>query len=115
MNLTQATEKAIKASEHSDMKFHIGAVIFNKHRHVFGYNRKFDCVVQKHKEIFSIHAEEMAIVRASRIGMDLSNCEMVLLRINRNGDFRPITPCADCQRLINTVKLKKVYYIAEEV
>jgi tRNA(Arg) A34 adenosine deaminase TadA len=61
-----------------------------------------------------LHAERRAIKKARSVlnrmrpGDDLSDCEMLVIRINRNGDLLLSKPCPNCQKAIDACGIKKV-------
>lgn len=113
MKLDDAVLKAKLAAKNSNMKYKLGSVLFNNKNFVFGYNRKFDVNCKSRTNNFSIHAEEMAIIKANRIaGFDFENSTLVVVRINNSGKFMKSFPCNNCQRLINQFNISTIYFIS---
>lgn len=112
MNLNQAIKKAAKAAKNSNMKHKLGAIIFDNKNSATGYNRKFSVQCKTKPTHFSIHAEEMAIIRANRFpSFSFKNSTLVIIRINKKGHYQKSYPCEHCQSLIKKYNIKKVYYI----
>ena len=113
MRLDKAIEIASKEALKSNMRYTLGAIIFDKFNYATGYNRAFNCCVSHKEKSYSIHAEEMAIKRATRKEMNFSHCTLIVLRINKIGDLKVSKPCETCQKLILDAGIKTVYYIDE--
>lgn len=113
MKLDDAVLKAKQVANYSNMKHKLGAVLFDNKNFVFGYNRKFDVNCKSRTNNFSIHAEEMAIIKANKIvGFDFKNSTLVIVRINNSGEFMKSFPCNNCQRLINQFNISTIYFIS---
>ena len=111
MKLDDAIIDAKIIAEYSNMKFKLGAILFDDKNYSFGYNRKFNVSCPKRPNEFSIHAEEMAIIKANRIkNFDFKNSTLVVIRINNNGELKNSFPCKNCQNLINQFNIPTVYY-----
>ena len=103
---------AIEEAEKSDHKQKVGAVIFNKKIIVSkGHNTKQKSIKKFHPKFqrfpFSVHAEVDAIINAKR---DLKGFSILVIRINKNNQFRLSKPCNDCMKYLNYVGIKKIYY-----
>lgn len=111
MKIDQAVAVAKKAALNSNMKFRFGAVLFDKHNFVVGFNRKF-CVRHLTRDMpFSMHAEEVCILKANRIiDFDFNNSTLVVIRINKQGDLMPCTPCKYCHKMIHKFGIGIVYF-----
>lgn len=57
---------------------------------------------------FSVHAEISTIKKVKN--MDLSNCEMYVVRIGPYSNLKYSHPCKICSEYIEKFKIKKVYY-----
>jgi deoxycytidylate deaminase len=111
MNLNTATEIAIAAAKESPMIRHrVGAILFDRSNHITGYSHLHGVEVLSRKNKWSIHAEEMAIIRGNRIGIDFFNATLVVVRINKNNELRISRPCKNCQKLINRFQIPRVYF-----
>jgi deoxycytidylate deaminase len=110
MNYLRAVILAIQESKKSNMKYHLGAVLFDSKNFVTGFNRKFSIVQNNREKPFSIHAEEMAILRGLKQNIDFQKATLIIVRVNSQGEFRKAFPCKHCQKLIGYVQIKKVYY-----
>ena len=99
-----AYEQAIK----SDMNFNHGAIVIYRGKIVGkGYNTYIN-----DNNKYSIHAEVSAINSALKIvkRKDLANCELIIIRVNKNGESSNSYPCKECRKFINFNNIKKVYY-----
>jgi len=107
MNLTKAIILAEKTAMLSNMKFKLGAVLFDDSNYTKGCNTKL-----YNKSKFSIHAEEQVIIKANRIlNFNFKNSTLVIVRINKQGTLRRSFPCLNCQKLIHKMEIKTIYYI----
>ena len=113
MKLDKAIEIASGEATKSNMRYTLGAIIFNKCNYVTGYNRAFGCCVSQKEKRYSLHAEEMAIRKGNRLEMDFSHATLVVVRVNKMGDLRFSKPCETCQKLIIDAGIKNIYYIDE--
>jgi cytidine deaminase len=110
MKIDKAVTIARKAALNSNAKFRVGTCLFFNDTYVFGYNRNFGVKSIGRQKPFSVHAEEMAIVKANRIiNFDFKNSTLVVVRINKGGKLMGITPCSYCQGMINKFEIKTVY------
>ena len=68
-----------------------------------GFNKKGECIVTStNKTRFSrkgggIHAEKVIMREARQKGI----VRILICRIGKGGDLRPIHPCEDCQKIAN--------------
>lgn len=97
---------AKKAAEKSQLRFQLGAVIKRGKTRVCAYNvnkthPKFGAGRYK-----TLHAESHCILKAVRMGIDLSKCDMYVYRLNGLN----CKPCPDCQRMIKKYNIRKVIY-----
>jgi len=107
MNLSKAIILAEKTAALSNMKFKLGAVLFDDSNYTKGCNTKL-----YNKNKFSIHAEEACIIKANRISnFNFKNATLVVVRINKSNQWRRSFPCLNCQKLINKMEIKTIYYI----
>ena len=105
-------EAAILSAEKSTYLQRVGCVIFKRTKVVStGFNsvlkhrKKLNPVYQKWPG--SVHAEVDAIINAKT---DLKGCNLLVIRINKQGEFRLAKPCKECQKYIDYVGIRKVYY-----
>ena len=111
MKLDDAILDAKIIAEYSNMKFKLGAILFDNKNFTFGYNRQFNVSCPTSVNEFSIHAEEMSIIKASRIkNFDFKNSTLVVVRINKTGKLMNSFPCENCQKLINQFNIPTTYY-----
>ena len=110
MKIDMAVVIARKAALNSNAKFRIGTCLFFNDTYVFGYNRNFGVKHVSRQKPFSIHAEEMSIIKANRTpDFDFKNSTLVVVRINRKGKLMSITPCSYCQGMIDKFEIRTVY------
>lgn len=87
---------------------------------VVGFNQLKTSAFQKKFEhsafINSIHAEVDAVLKAQRKKIDVSKCELFVLRLMRKRDEFGVRmlglakPCPTCQMVLFTHNVKRVYY-----
>ena len=112
MKLNNAINKANLIASHSNMRYHIGAVLFDNSKHTTGFNRKFNVSHPTRSKPFSIHAEEMAIIRGLRTNINFPNSTLVVVRVDKHNKLQRSYPCNNCQNLIQKVGIKTIYYIS---
>jgi len=110
MNL-HIIELAARAAEKSKERHRIGAVIFKGNKIIsYAYN-EFRCCSRLHPKYkrfdFSFHAEQRAILNART---DLRRTSILVVRINREGNFLLAKPCCYCLEYIREVGIKNIYY-----
>jgi len=110
MKFTQALKIAKQAALESNMKFKMGAILYDNNNFVIGFNRAFGCNVNTRNNNFSIHAEEMCILKGFRRGINFEKSILIVVRINKQGNMKCSKPCKNCKRLIEQVGIQKVYY-----
>ena len=96
----------------SDMNINHGAVLNHRGKIIStGYNYyheyKFN---SNYRE--SVHAEVSAINNAlKKIHVsELKKCELVIIRVNRQGEHLNSKPCCHCEKFINKFNIKKVFH-----
>ncbi len=106
---------ATKAAHES--KFHrarVGAVIVRGHRVLStGCNRiGFTRFIRDRAFPESVHAEQQAILGLlrERRHHELVGSTLYISRIGRSGEPRLSRPCIHCQRLIESVGIREVFY-----
>lgn len=98
---------AVKAAARSNMKYHIGAVIFNKNEIIStGFNRWLHKGPSKYLPEFnySIHAEEDTL-----FGLPRRLTYGASIFIYREGN-NLAKPCSRCQKAISRAGISHVYY-----
>ena len=113
MKFEKAADIAIEAAHESTMHHRMGAILYDKANYVTGFNRCFDCCVLSRKKPFSLHAEEMAILKGLRSGIKFDDSTLIVIRINRKNQLRCSVPCSVCSRIIERVGIKNVWHINE--
>jgi len=98
---------AVKAASRSNMKYHIGAVLYNKNEIISsGFNRWLHKGMTKYlpKTGYSIHAEEDALFGISRRITYGSS-----IFIFREGNLLA-KPCANCQKKLDKAGISHIFY-----
>jgi len=105
-------EAAVLEAKKSTYDHRVGCIIFNKskiisvgHNYVMKRRKKLNPRYQKW--IGSVHAEVDAIINAKK---NLKGCDLLVIRINRKDEFRLSKPCKECQKYIEHVSIRKVFY-----
>lgn len=106
IKFNQALDIATQAATNSDMRQRLGAVLYDRTKYVVGWNRGFNVEVSRRDRPFSIHAEEMCILKGIRVGIEFEVATLVVVRVNRSGDLRISKPCDACCRLIEKVGVR---------
>jgi deoxycytidylate deaminase len=114
------------AQDHDDgVKTSVVAAIVNRKTIVsFGFNQRKTHPLQakyaKNEHAIFLHAEIDAIRKAMKRGVDLSKCDLYIMRAKHTGPKRrdPVAcamarPCAGCQRAIADMGLRTIYYSTE--
>ena len=92
-------ERARKKAQQSCCAFQVGAL---------GFNARGELVAQEfNRNRFlraggGLHAEQLIMRYARKKGIR----HIVVCRVGKSGDFRPIEPCAKCQKMANALKIK---------
>lgn len=103
-------KKLAKKSDHYQHKF--GCVIVKKNTPVgFGYNQIKTHTKSPHAWKM-IHAEFHAIVGVDPA--DLRNASVFVHRESKTGKTGMAKPCASCEKMLQDVKVKEVYYTTED-
>ena len=103
---------ALEEAKKSDHKQKVGAVIFDKKRIISkGHNTCQKSVKKLHPKFqrfkYSVHAEVDSIIKAKK---DLKGTSILVVRLNKNNQFRLSKPCFNCMNYIQYVGIKKVFY-----
>lgn len=112
LTLQKATKIAIEVANQSTEKHKIGAVLYDNNQYITGYNHVHGVEVPTRKNKWSIHAEEMVIIKGSRIDINFKNSILVVIRI-KNGNLRLSKPCSHCQKLIKKFEIPYIYYSSD--
>jgi deoxycytidylate deaminase len=93
----------------------ICAIIAKKRRIIaIGYpqakSSPLQCQYSKNPMAVYIHAEIDAIAKATRYKSDLSDCDIYIARVDKQGDIKPIHPCPGCTKAIAAFNLKRIYH-----
>lgn len=128
MNINRCFKLAKNASEFSDCKIKVGAILVYKNKVVsVGYNtsksnpiqkaynkyrnqngeRQFDTETQNN----GLHAEMMCLQHATRLFKgDLSKCSIFVYSETKDGSTRLSRPCMGCYTYIRELGIKNVYF-----
>ncbi len=107
----------LKARESNFERARVGAIIVRGHRIIssgvnrIGYSRFL--VDRKFPE--SIHAEQQAIIELlkKRRHHELVGSDLYVSRINSLGQPRLARPCRDCQRICESVGIRRIFYTTD--
>lgn len=111
MNINTLINLAVEEAKRSTYKTKVGCIIFNKKKILsIGHNelrniRKLHPKFQKWKG--SVHAEIAAIINAKK---DLRGASLLVVRVNNRNQLRMSKPCEDCQKYMDYVGIKKIFY-----
>lgn len=94
--IDRAVKKGTKLPDH--IKYRITAIGFSKKWEFIGMSTNKPGMRPKGD---TSHAEAALMLR---YGKNIKY--VILLRVNKNGDFLPIDPCANCSRLANLLNIK---------
>ena len=103
-------DEAFNQALKSDMNSNHGALVIHRGKIIGkGFNRyvNSNCC-----DKVSVHAEVSAINDALKrvCSDDLKKCELIVIRINKVGEFLNSKPCANCSRYINKFCIKRVFH-----
>ena len=102
---------ALKEAEKSTERYRIGAVIFKGRKIISKAHNELRhnaSIHPKYKRFeFSVHAEQKAIIQAR---CNLKRCSILVVSINKRGDFLLAKPCKYCQAYLDEVGIKDIYY-----
>ncbi len=98
-------ENSVMESLHGAILIHRGKIVgkgYNKH----AFN------TTNNKNTFSVHAEVCAIENALlKVPLEeVKKCILVIVRINKRGDFMSSHPCKNCQKYIENIGLKTTFH-----
>jgi len=105
---------ARQASQYSDHRVKVGAVLCNKRPIGFASNRvrTHPLYANPHNSIRgSIHAEIRAVLNSNK--EDLSRCTMFIYRGLKNGKPAMAKPCPHCLEFLRSRGLKRIYYTVD--
>lgn len=106
------TKIAVDEAKKSTFNPKVGAVIFNKGIFISSGHNYGNRSIKKHhpkyrKTKYSIHAEVDAIIKAKT---DLKGKSILVIRINKQDQFRLARPCNYCMEYLKYVGIKRIYY-----
>lgn len=95
-------------------KYRLGSVVF-KGKRVFSVGRNYNQSAAKSKLIdikflkwqYSIHAEQVAVIKAQR---SLRGCSIVTVRLKKGLGFALAKPCKKCMEYIDFIGISNVFY-----
>tara|TARA_B100000287_G_scaffold411946_1_gene441888 strand:- start:68 stop:403 length:336 start_codon:yes stop_codon:yes gene_type:complete len=103
-------DEAFNQAMKSDMNFNHGCVIVYRGKIVGkGYNTYIN---SNCNDKLSLHAEVSAIKDALKkiSANELKKCDLIVIRINKIGNYLNSKPCSNCTNYINKFCIKKVFY-----
>lgn len=81
--------------------------------HGYNRNRKTHPLAQKYYRYPFIHSELSAILRFPDRPVELKQCTLYNIRVNKVGQILLSRPCKNCQRLLLDFGIAKVFYSNE--
>ena len=102
-------EEAEISALKSDMNFNHGAVVIHRGKILStGYNYYYEHKCNSNYRE-SVHAEVSAINNAlKKIHIsELKKCELVIIRVNRRGEYLSSKRCCNCERFITRFNIKR--------
>lgn len=113
MSLKLAIDEAMR-SEHTTHRH--GAVVY-KSKHIIQSGRNQYCAPKRIKhfnsnKIWSVHAEMNALAGLPR--RITKNADIVIVRVNKNGDIVNSKPCEICMGLIKSAQIRRVLYSTDD-
>jgi tRNA(Arg) A34 adenosine deaminase TadA len=99
---------AVQEAMKSPMEHKHGAVILSPHGGKILSSSFNTYRSESTKRRSSFHAEVNACRQVAKVF--LKDAILVIIRINRKGELAKSDPCDNCQRVINKMGLKRVYY-----
>jgi deoxycytidylate deaminase len=116
---------AASVSKLSDFKPHkIGCVlVYKKQILSVGYNTNKSHPIQKEYNNFrellgsnvnhKAHAEIICIHRATKLGIDLSDCTLYIFRQHKDGTWAMAKPCIGCEQYIRDNNIRKIVFSSD--
>jgi len=93
-------DEAFNQALKSDMNFNHGSVVIYRGKIIGkGFNRYIN---SDYCDKVSLHAEVSA--------KELKKCELIVIRINKEGGCLNSRPCCKCEEYINKFSIKKVFH-----
>jgi deoxycytidylate deaminase len=105
-------KKVLEEAEKSTHHHRVGCAIF-KGKKIFSVGRNYACRSAKHlhprftRWRGSLHGEVSAILSAR---CDLKGASLLVIRINKKGEYRLAKPCKQCWAYLEFVGIKYCYY-----
>lgn len=111
-------EKARLEAKKSNMeRYQIGCVCFKGKRIIsYGFNqvRSTSRIPNKYKKFpNSLHAEQHAIMKIRNKEI-LKGSSILVVRVNRSGEFLMAKPCENCLNTIRFFGIKEIFYSNED-
>ena len=107
-------KRAVWEASQSDYIIRVGAVLFNKKKIVAsGYNQAqrnlpwWKVAPEHQRWPNSLHAEVAAILAARS---DVRGASVLVVRMNKQNQFRQSKPCPHCMGILRERGIKKVFY-----
>jgi len=108
---------AIKEAEKSTFKFRVGCVIYNKNQFIssgHNYENRYNPIHDPRYRRWpsSVHAELDAALKSNPD--ELRGASILVVRINRENQFRMSAPCKYCLMYLKHVGIKKIYFTSDK-
>lgn len=108
--MLQFIEIAMKEAKKSKMDQKHGCVIVYKKKVIAkGYNYHIEDPIN-YSNLWSIHAEIAAIKNVRKLKIDLTKCDMYVIRLSTKGELKLSKPCDNCMKKITEYNFRNVYY-----
>ncbi len=120
---TSIISNLAEAAQKSQINYKLAAAIIKGTKQITKPCINTDRSIYRGFHNFSLHAEANAILNL--YGKDLSyipnsknfnvknqkKCDLLVIRVNNNGELCNSRPCINCLKMMKDVKIKRVYYI----
>lgn len=103
---------AIEQATLSEWRYKVGAVIFKKNIIVstgFNQNRYVAGISEKYCSFVTNMCAEKIAIHSSKV-IDISGCDILVVRITNGGNIAMAKPCRSCRELIREVDLRRIFY-----
>lgn len=93
--------------------YRVGAAIFNRRRVLSVRHNSYKTHPQllKYTDYPFLHAEQAALIA---LGLDnCDGCEIVVVRVRKDGSFAMAKPCSVCQELVTEAGIRAVHFTTD--
>lgn len=118
--------KAMKPAKQTGQFYHVTFICKKRKVIAIGFNNlikkhpehkwgEYVCTKSNNSEHYAagLHSELSAIIKCGH--EDCSQFDFFNIRINNNNQIAPSKPCINCQRILNQVGYKNMYYFDENL